>query len=107
MTFAEACERAAAQFDAVVDASIDALSAIGLASLSATTRFVDRTTKLRSEFEPFGSGAARGIRAPTFYAGFLEYGTTRITPRPFMGDALRAIEAGGGAVIEREIGRVL
>ena len=94
--------------DGVIADSIAMTEQRGLESLMATSQFNDRTGDLRGAFRASGATlfvdagvassrppSARSGRVatpPNTYARFLQFGTQRITPRPFMTDARDVVE---------------
>ena len=52
-------------------------------------------------------GLAASIGPTTSYAPYLEFGTRRMSPRPFMGPALDAVEPSFTAAMEQLVGDIL
>ena len=92
--FAAKLARMGTRFEDEVQRALDLTADVGLRSLRGTTRFQNRTGNLRASFFAAGSGnggVERSLSSGMGYAGFLEFGTRTITPRPFMGDAREAV----------------
>jgi hypothetical protein len=72
--------------------ALDLVAFLGLRSLKSTSRFNDRTGRLRTSFAAAGTAPyRRRLSADTPYAAFVEYGTSRMRKRPYMGDARRVV----------------
>lgn len=95
--FVRALRKTIERIPVAIDAAMDQVRTEGVALLSATSSFKNRTGDLRKSFAEFHAGRgslpfSRMLGSSIHYARFLEWGTERITSRRFLADARTELE---------------